>query len=442
MSDLKVIRLIGRGGFGDVELVEDATGNQFARKTFARNQPLGEALLENVLKRFAKEARIQGGISHPNIVPVLRSELGINPPFYVMPVANSSLADDLEKDRTLGGHFAAAIGDIVSGLEELHSMQIYHRDLKPENVLNFSKTDPGKSYYAISDFGLISLRESSLSGLTKTGMRKGSDYYTAPEIAKDMKQASVQSDIYSLGCILHEMVGTEDRVPCGEIREPGDFSAILLGCTRRDPAQRFKSVRAVLDAILSVEFSPEAPTSQESIDFIGVLESSNPPAPGFWERLADFLEHTATSIDLAAICGKLTSDRISTLCVTAPGAGNRIGVAFAHWVGGSSFNFEYCDALANRLEEFYNQTNYETKSECLMAMLAMGTSHNRWFVERKFAYLCGVSMDDNLAKRLAVQFRIAEADVCHQMDHMEGSISFSRSSLHPILVKALNDVCS
>jgi serine/threonine protein kinase len=441
MSEMKVIRLIGRGGFGDVELVEDAAGNQFARKTFARNQPLEAALLENVLKRFAKEARIQGGISHQNIVPVLSSDLGKSPPSYVMPLAKSSLAEELEKDRALGGHFAAAISDIVSGLEELHSMQIYHRDLKPENVLKFQHADSGKDFFAISDFGLISMRESTLSGLTKTGMRKGSDYYTAPEIAKDLKQASIQSDIYSLGCILHEMVGTEDRVPCGEIREPGEFSAILLGCTRRDPAQRFKSVRAVLDAILSVEFSPETPTNQESIDFMGALDAENTPEVGFWERLADFLEHTATSIDLAAICGKLSTDRISTLCAVAPVASNRIGVIFAHWVGGAAFNFEYCDALANRLEEFYNQTNYETKAECLMAMLAMGTSHNRWFVERKFAYLCGPSMDDNLAKRLAVQFRIAEADVCHQIDHMEGSISFERASLHPVLVKALVDVC-
>ncbi|MEG4873572.1 MULTISPECIES: serine/threonine-protein kinase [unclassified Microcoleus] len=441
---LKLIDAIDQGGFGDVDLVEDQHGQQFARKTFAKNQPLSAGLLDNVLKRFKKEARIQKGISHPNIVPVLGGDFDTYPPYYLMPVAADSLAKDLEADRTLGGKFVAAISDIVSGLEELHSMQIYHRDLKPANVLRFeaTKSTGGGYFYAISDFGLISMKESQLSVLTKTGMRKGSDSYTAPEIVKDLKRASAQSDIYSLGCILHDMVGTEDRVPCWEIREPGEFSAILLGCTRKDPAQRFKSVRAVLDAILSVEFTPQTPPSQASINFIATLEGPSPPDPAFWDALADFLENEASGTDRNAVLGKLGSEQIQTLCAAAPGAASRIGISFAEWVHGSSFNWDYCDALANRLEEFISGTDFEAKVDCLMALLQMGTSHNRWFVERKFVRLCGPAMDDSLAKRLGVQFRIAESDVCDQIAHLERSISESRNSLHPALVKALSDVCS
>lgn len=443
MSSLKVIRAIGQGGFGNVDLVEDETGIRYARKTFAQNQPLDAAILENVRKRFAKEARIQGGISHANIVPVVGSDLISEPPFYLMPVAECSLAEDLDNDRTLGGNFIAAISDIVAGLEELHSMQIYHRDLKPANVLRFPKNDEsGKSFYAIGDFGLISMKDSRLSVLTSTSMRKNSDHYTAPEVSKSMKYASAQSDIYSLGCIIHDMVSAEDRVPCSEIRESGEFSAILLGCTRLDPAQRFKSVRAVLDAILSVDFSPQAPPSKESINFIEVLDGPDAPAPAFWERLADFLEHAPGQADMAAICGKLATYHIQTLCAAAPDAANRVAISFAQWISNSAFAFDYCDALANRLEEFFDSTSFEAKVECLMALLAMGTSHNRWFVELKFVRLCGPAMDQNLAKRLAVQFRIGEADVCRQIDHLEGSISFERASLHPALVKALSDVCA
>lgn len=439
---MKVIKLIGAGGFGNVELVEDNQGNQFARKTFSQNQPLDAAMLENVIKRFSKEARIQGGISHPNIVPVLSSDLNAKPPNYTMPLAEGSLADDLAKDRTLGGNILAAISDIVAGLEELHAMQIFHRDLKPQNVLRFEKSDgSGDNYYAISDFGLISMKESRLSVLTVTGMAKSSDYYTAPEITKDLKKSSAQSDIFSLGCILHDMVGTEDRVPCDEIREKGPFSAILRGCTRRDPAQRFKSVRAVLDAILSVDFAPQAPPSQESINFIQTLEDTQPPEASFWSRLADFLENDAAPDDKFAIFGKLATNSIQNACATAPTEAARIGVEFAQYVARTSFNFDYCDALANRLEVFFSETEFECKVECLMAMLSMGTSHNRWFVERKFTGLTGPDMDDNLAKRFAVQLRIGGEEVCDQISHLENSINFNRSELHPALVNALSDIC-
>lgn len=439
MQSLKVVRPIGFGGFGNVDLVTDQLGNQYARKTFSQNQPLDAALLQNVLKRFAREVRIQGGISHPNIVRIIASDLTSYPPAYLMPLALSSLAEDLEKDRTLNGSFLACFSDIVAGLEELHSMQIYHRDLKPQNVLRFP--NPVRDFYSISDFGLISIKESRLSALTKTGMRKGSDYYTAPEIAKDMKLASIYSDIYSLGCILHDMVGTEDRVPCNEIREPGVFSAILLGCTRKDPLQRFKSVRSVLDAILSLDFAAPAPSSAESVNFVGILEGAQRPQPEFWERLAEFLEHEADVADRAAICGRLSNDRIQALCDDAPASANRISIAFSNWIRATSFSFDLCDALANRLEEFFHRTEFEAKVECLMAMLELGTSHNRWFVERKFANLCSPNMDENLAKRLGVQFRIGGPDVCRMISHLESSIGVSRNTLHPALVKTLGEIC-
>jgi hypothetical protein len=108
----------------------------------------------------------------------------------------------------------------------------------------------------------------------------------------------------------------------------------------------------------------------------------------------------------------------------------------------SSFGFDYCDALANRLEAFFVGTDFESKVECLIAMLKMGTSHNRWYVERKFAALCLPSMETNLAKRLAVQFRIIGKDICRPVAHLERSVSIGRETFHPLLVKALSEVCS
>ena len=119
---MKRIRELGRRGFGIVDLVEDDDGNLFARKAFSENQPLTPEMRENVIKRFKKEARIQKSISHPNIVPVISDDPDSDPPYYLMPVAESSLDQDIAVDRTLGGNFIAVISDIVSAFEELHSV--------------------------------------------------------------------------------------------------------------------------------------------------------------------------------------------------------------------------------------------------------------------------------------------------------------------------------
>lgn len=440
---IKKVADIDAGGFGNVDLVEDEHGARFARKSFAQNQPMSDELLENVKRRFVKEIRIQGAIKHRNIVPIVAADLSVDPPYYLMPVATQSLAKDLSTDRVLGGQFAGALGDIVAGLEVIHAMQIYHRDLKPQNVLRFSDSSVtgNADFYAISDFGLIAMKESQLSALTSTGMARGSDYYTAPEITQDLRFASVQSDVYSLGCILHDMVGTSSRIPCGEIRESGPYSAILLGCTRKDPKARFKSARAVLDAVLSVDAAAASSVAQESVDFMSALDAEDALPVEFWQKLADYLEYEADDPNKREILIKLGLNRIADAISFAPSEANRIALIFANWVFSSGFSFEFCDPLANRLEAFINSCDFEAKAACLIAMLELGTSHNRWYVERKFVNLCGLQMDSNLADRLGIEFRILGKPVCHMISHLERSISASRADLHPSLVRAIAEVC-
>lgn len=438
---MKILKRIGQGGFGNVDLVQFEDGTQYARKAFAQNQPLTPDLLVNVKKRFAKEVKVQSAINHPNIVPIVSSDLDSDPPTYLMPVAESSLDNDLSLDKSLNGRFVSALSDIVAGLEELHSMEIFHRDLKPQNVLRFSSD--GEPIYAISDFGLISMKESNLSELTKSGMGKGSDFYTAPEISNDLRTASPRSDVYSLGCILHDMVGQEPRVPFREIRETGEFGPILSGSTKDEPSKRFPTVRAFLDAILTVEFEPSGSISVGSQDFLEMLTAEHAPKADAWRKLAEYMDSSATASDISAICGQMTADRIQAVCLSETDAAKRIGMVFADWVCQTDFNFDLCDAIANRVETFYDNGDLELKAECLIALLEMGTSHNRWYVERKFARLCGPSLDDRLAKRLIVRFHIlGKKSLCSSISHLETSIKCSRTNLHPRLTEALLGICS
>ena len=183
------IEQLGSGGFGTVDRVRDEQGREYARKTFSVNQPMDQALIPNVRKRFIREARLQSGISHRNVVPILHAALSGDSPWYLMPVAESTLSKDIAVHKTLNGHYKLAMADIIAALEDMHAMQMYHRDLKPQNVLRFLNEGGNKAYYAVSDFGFASVKDSKLSKLTYTGMAKGADYFSAPEIVKDLRSA-------------------------------------------------------------------------------------------------------------------------------------------------------------------------------------------------------------------------------------------------------------
>lgn len=440
---LTVIRNLGSGGFGVVDLVQDEFGLQYARKTFSVAQPLSPALIENVKKRFSREARIQSGISHRNIVPVVRAELDLDPPFYLMAVAQDSLQDQIDKDPAIKGAWIRPIADIVSALDELHQMGIYHRDLKPQNVLRYI-TETGfqtQEYYALSDFGLIAMNESRLSLLTTTGMAKGTDYYTAPEITSDLRRASPQSDIYSLGCILHDIVGLHARVPCAEIKEDGEYGAILRNCTRSDPSRRFQSVRSVLDALNAVSSVQPTFGTAVSYDFSTALANDGTLDEANWRALIDFVEDNEGTTNAYAVLGLVSYQQAVQLSNCFPSLADRLGAVYSRWVHGGTFSFESCDRLANVLEVFTASTSYETRADAIMALLRLGTSHNRWYVERRFMQVCSPSMEDVLARRLAVEFRAGGTQVCEQIGHLEKSISTDRAHMHPELVRTLREIC-
>lgn len=436
---MRVIKRLGAGGFGYVDLVEDQDGKRYARKTFQVAQNLPPQLLENAKKRFIREAHVQQSLDHRNIVPVIDVSMENGSPSYLMPVAISTLADDLDADRTISGNWRAALNDVIAGLEVIHRLDMTHRDLKPANILRFK--DNLGDYYAISDFGFISIRDSRVSELTYTGLRMGSDYYTAPEITADLSLATEQSDIYALGCILHDMVGTGTRYPCREIEETGPYGAIMEICTRFEPVRRFGSVRVVADAVLAIEDGGVSTLTPESSDFVEHLRAKTPLDNQTLKHLLDFLDSPRSERDRGPLLLAFTEGRIREVREHLPEHLNKLGRIYARWVEGNSFDFGTCDPLADRLQILAQSCTLSVRAECLLALLRLGTSHNRWYVERKFMELCGSDMDDVAAQRLAIEFRAANARVCRMIDHLEMSIDTKRDQLHPALIAALNDIC-
>lgn len=145
--------------------------------------------------------------------------------------------------------------------------------------------------------------------------------------------------------------------------------------------------------------------------------------------------------DAPQILDRLSLAQVQDLCSKWTGLGDRLGQIYSKWVMKNGFVFERCDSLANVLEAFFSLCSMETKAGALMAMLEMGTSHNRWYVERKFLQLCGSKMDEAMARRLSVEFRASGDDVCRWIAHLERSLGASRTELHPFLQTVLTEVC-
>ncbi len=161
-----------------------------------------------------------------------------------------------------------------------------------------------------------------------------------------------------------------------------------------------------------------------------------------WRALIDFVEDDESKDDTKAVLGQLRLDQVSDLCLHWIELGDRLGQVYARWAHGNAFPFERSDSIANILEVFIQCCSLETKADALMAMLELGTSHNRWYVERKFCTLCAAKMDDALARRLSVEFRAGGSEVCRSIEHLKRSISVDTDILHPNLQQTLKEICS
>ena len=199
----RVDRQIGQGGMATVFVAEDT---RYGRKVAVK--VLKPDLASSLgAERFAREIQILGKLNHPHILSVLDSGESHGLLYYVMPfVEGESLRDRLNHDGQLPIDEAIAITcDVADALSHAHSLGIIHRDIKPENVLIHG------GHAVVADFGIARLAPESgatVTKLTGTGLSLGTATYMSPEQALGEK-ADARSDIYSLACMLYELLAGE-----------------------------------------------------------------------------------------------------------------------------------------------------------------------------------------------------------------------------------------
>ncbi len=194
----RVERILGRGGMATVWLARDLkhAGRAVAIKVL-------RAEIASLLgaERFLKEIEIAARLNHPHIVPVFDSGDADGLLYYVMPfVEGETLRERLGREPALTTDDAVRIvSHVAAALSYAHAHGIVHRDVKPENIMLAG------DQAVVTDFGIARALQAD-DGLTAAGRSLGTPGYMSPEQVTTNVEVDGRSDVYSLGCVLHELL--------------------------------------------------------------------------------------------------------------------------------------------------------------------------------------------------------------------------------------------
>src|SRR5205085_12035099 len=187
-------------------------------------------------ERFLREIALAARLTHPHILPLHDSGQAGGSLYYVMPyIEGESLRDRLEREGQLALEDALRITrEVASALGYAHSRDVVHRDIKPENIL----LSGGEA--VVADFGIArAITQAAGSKLTETGIPIGTPAYMSPEQASGGGPIDGRSDVYSLACVLYEML-------VGEPPYTGPTAQVVIAKRFTDPVP---SVRRLRDTI-------------------------------------------------------------------------------------------------------------------------------------------------------------------------------------------------
>jgi serine/threonine-protein kinase len=288
---------IGRGGMAAVYRAQDVKhGRTVAVKVLAAE--IGATVGR---ERFLREIAIAASLSHPHILPVFDSGAADELLYYVMPlVEGESLRARLSRERQLPlADVLQITRQVADALAYAHSRGVVHRDVKPENILLQG------AHAVVADFGIARLTEAvGDERITRTGVVVGTPAYMSPEQASGEAQLDGRSDLYSLACVVYEMLG-------GEPPHTGPTPRVILARQLTGEVRSLVPVRSTVTPALDA-----------------AIRRGLAPAPA--DRFATVFEF-ATALEHAAVPGAAPGARGPGARRWRAVAGVAIAVAVAVW---------------------------------------------------------------------------------------------------------------
>lgn len=305
-------RLIGRGGMAVVYLAEDRKHKRRVAVKVLRPELAATLAVD----RFVSEIGIAATLSHPHILPLFDSGEADGLLYYVMPfVEGESLRTRLGREWQLPIDEAVRIAQqVASALHYAHTRGVVHRDIKPENILLNGDTA------MVVDFGIgLALAAAGASRITQVGELVGTPDYMSPEQATGEAGIDSRTDVYSLGCVLFEMltgeppfkgptvaavihqVCTQPPPSARALREavPEALSAVVRKALAKAPTDRFESASAFSQALgnpaLAALLAPAdpGPRSIAVLPFVNLTGDSDQEyfCDGMTEEIINALAH-------------------------------------------------------------------------------------------------------------------------------------------------------
>jgi TolB-like protein/tRNA A-37 threonylcarbamoyl transferase component Bud32/Tfp pilus assembly protein PilF len=306
-------RELGSGGMATVYLARDPKHHRRVAVKVLRPE-LAAALGP---ERFLREIEVTAGLTHPHIVPLYDSGVASGLLFHVTPyVEGESLRERLRREKQLPIEDAISIArEVADAMDYAHRRGVVHRDIKPENILLEER------HAVVADFGIArAIDAAGGARLTETGVAVGTPAYMSPEQAGGDDSVDGRSDLYSLGCVLYEMLAGEppftgptvdsvihqhlslDPRQVTELRPAVDRNtcAVVTKALAKTPADRFRTAAEFAATLASGGEGGEPPTSvaerTASIAVLPFRDMSGDPenqyfSDGLTEDIIDALTH-------------------------------------------------------------------------------------------------------------------------------------------------------
>jgi hypothetical protein len=220
----------------------------------------------------------------------------------------------------------------------------------------------------------------------------------------------------------------------------GPVGRIIEKCTEFEPHNRFKSIPALRSALLTILSRVDALPSPEAEPWADKLQGNEEWNEQELEEFARYLKSEDNYFNQWTIFRAFEDETVEYFYGIDESLGKLISLEYCGWISSSSFDFNYCDVLIGRLIEIFSLGDFDVKVAAIMAGAELAIDHNRWFVMGHVMKLCGPTMDEQLAERLAIEIIVESAHT--QFQQCAERLSKPIEDYHPRIAEVLGAVTS